>query len=402
MNHKERATALFQRGVEAVQPENLHYDLKGLDKEGITLLGSGKAVTGMAKALLAQGVNVKKSFLVSHVQEVVSGLEIFVSTHPVPSEKSVYAAETLMKIVSHLEAEESFVYLLSGGSSALIEKPIVPVTLEDMRTLTTMLLQSGASIGELNTVRKQLSMIKGGRLGASTKAKGKVFVISDVVGDDLEAIGSAPLYCDSSSCEDAKKVLVQCGLWERVAESVRSVIASSLHETPKTPNPAIVHEVVASNRIALEAVVREARRMGYEAEIVTDRMQGDVRDVAAEIARYADLPVKEKPRCFVFGGETTVQVRGDGKGGRNQELALWVLEAIREKGYCTFLSAGTDGKDGVGDAAGAVVESGDLHEDMKRYLQNNDSYHYHRKYGTLLRTGASGTNVMDIMILIKE
>ncbi len=402
MNHKKRAIALFQSGVAAVQPENLHYDLEGFVEKEITLLGSGKAVAGMVKALLAQGVKVKKSFLVSHVHETVPGVEMFVSSHPVPSSQSVEAAEKLMKIMAELKAEEQFVYLLSGGSSALVEKPIAPVTLKEMRALTTALLQSGASIGELNTVRKHLSMIKGGRLGALTKAKGKVFVISDVVGDDLEAIGSAPLYCDSSSCEDAKEVLVQYGLWERVAESVRSVITSSLHETPKMPNPAIVHEVVASNRRALEAVAREAQRMGYETEIVTDRMQGDVREVAGTIARYAELPVKEKPRCFIFGGETTVEVKGDGKGGRNQELALWVLKAIQEKGTCTFLSAGTDGKDGVGDAAGAVVESGDLHEDMEHYLQNNDSYRYHQKYGTLIRTGASGTNVMDIMILIKE
>jgi len=402
MNHKKRARALFQSGVEAVQPENLHYNLEGFCEKEIVLLGSGKAVTGMAKALLAQGVKVKKSFLVGHIHEAVPGLEIFVSSHPVPSFQSVEAAQKLMKIMTRMEAEEQFVYLLSGGSSALVEKPIAPVTLEDMRTLTTALLQSGASIGELNTVRKHLSMIKGGRLGALTKAKGKVFVISDVVSDDLEAIGSAPLYCDSSSCEDAKEVLVQYGLWKHVPESIRNVIGLCHHETPKTPNPLIVHDIVALNKRALEAVAREAKRMGYETEIVTDRMQGDVREVSGMIARYADLPVKEKPRCFIFGGETTVEVKGDGKGGRNQELALWVLKAIREKGNCTFLSAGTDGKDGVGDAAGAVVESSDLHEDIEHYLQNNDSYHYHQKYGTQIRTGASGTNVMDIMILIKE
>ncbi|RUM68220.1 MAG: glycerate dehydrogenase [Sulfurospirillum sp.] len=469
MDHKAAARSLFACGVAAVQPEHLHYDVEAFRRQEITLLGSGKAVVGMAKALLAQGVRVKESFLVAPGDIMVTPLEqspksyanakfcsaegsradvtimvtpleqspksyanakfcsaqgsradeprlnfldlmaldvpelnIFASSHPLPSARSVEAAEKLMKMISALNEDEVFIYLLSGGTSALVEKPIPPVRLEDFTAVSEALLQSGASIDEMNIVRKHLSMIKGGRLAALTKAKGKVFVISDVIGDDLEAIGSAPLFCDSSTCADAKRVLVQYGLWDSVNTSVRNLLEECSHETPKVVDPGIVHEVVASNKTALEAIAAEAEKAGYRAKIVTDRLRGDVRDVAKEIARIAQFHEADTPLCLLFGGETTVQVRGSGKGGRNQELALWVLKAMRGEGRFTFLSGGTDGRDGMSDAAGAVVDESDLHEDIDRYLDNNDSYHYHQKYGTLICTGASGTNVMDIMILIKE
>ncbi len=402
MNHKANAVTLFQKGVEAVMPRNLHFDLDRYKGSRITLLGSGKAAVAMAKTLLKEGVAIKKSFLVSSYAAEVPGLEIFVSSHPIPSKKSVEAADRLMEIAASLREEDRFVYLLSGGSSALIEKPIPPVTLDAFIETTERLLSSGASVGEINIVRKHLSLIKGGRLAQMTRAKGIVYVMSDVIGDDLEAIGSAPLFCDSSSCADAREVLVQYGLWEKVSPAIRYLLASFCDETPKRPKLEIVHKIVASNRGALEAVAESAKEMGYGVEIVSDRVAGDVRTVAAEIVETALKREAQKPFCLLFGGETTVEVKGDGRGGRNQELALWVLKEMPSNASWTFLSAGTDGIDGMSDAAGAVVEDSDLHEDIDTYLQRNDTYHYHQKYGTLIRTGASGTNVMDIMILIKE
>ena len=209
MTHKARAVTLFKKAVEAVHPKNLHYPLDLKAGQEITLLGSGKAAAGMAKALLQKDIKIKKSFLVTPYDSSVEGVETFVSSHPVLSARSEKAAEKMMEIVSSLDENDYFVYLLSGGSSALLEKPIAPVKLSDFIAVTKLLLQSGASIDEINIVRKHLSQIKGGRLGEVSRARGTVFVMSDVIGDDLEAIGSAPLFCDSSSCADAKRVLVQ-------------------------------------------------------------------------------------------------------------------------------------------------------------------------------------------------
>jgi hydroxypyruvate reductase/glycerate 2-kinase len=402
VSHKVQAVALYKKAVEAVHPKNIYYPLDYNDGKEITLLGSGKAVIEMARAVLQKDIKIKKSFLVTPYEIAMEGLDIFISSHPTPSARSEEAAEKMMDIVSSLKESDFFVYLLSGGSSALLEKPIFPVEMKDFIVLTQLLLQSGASIDEINIVRKHLSRIKGGRLGEMSCAKGQVFVISDVIGDDLEAIGSAPLYCDSSSCEDAKRVLVQYNLWKQVPSGIRNVIEKCHYETPKTPNPLIDHTIVASNRMALNAAAEEAEKMGYEVHVVSDKVEGNVRDVAKLIIDYALKVENQKPACLLFGGETTVEVTGNGKGGRNQELALWVLKQKPKELSLTFLSAGSDGIDGMSEAAGAVVDGSDLHEDIDYYLENNDSFHYHRKCGTLIQTGESGTNVMDIMILIKE
>jgi hydroxypyruvate reductase/glycerate 2-kinase len=400
--HKVQAVALYKKAVEAVHPKNIYYPFDYIEGKEVTLLGSGKAVVEMAKAILQKDIKIKKSFLVTPYETEITGLDTFISSHPSPSFKSEEAAEKMMDIVSSLEEGEFFIYLLSGGSSALLEKPIPPVDMKDFIVITQLLLQSGASIDEINIVRKHLSRIKGGRLGQMSRAKGQVFVISDVIGDDLEAIGSAPLYCDSSSCEDAKRVLVQYNLWKQVPVGIRNIIATCHHETPKTPNPLVHHTIVASNRMALNAAAAEAEKMGYEVCVVSDRVEGNVREAARIMIDHALKVENQKPVCLLFGGETTVEVTGTGKGGRNQELALWILKQKPKELSLTFLSAGSDGIDGISEAAGAVVDSNDLHEDIDRYLENNDSFHYHRKYGTLIQSGESGTNVMDIMILIKE
>ena len=402
MHHKANAKTLFLKGVARVQPKNFQFNLSGLPDKKIVLLGSGKAVVEMARQFQKEDIQIRQSFLVSNYAASLPGLELFVSSHPSPSSKSVEAGQKMLGIVSALHEEDYFVYLLSGGSSALLEKPIPPVTLKELQQTTRLLLSCGASIYEINIVRKHLSLIKGGQLGQISKSEGCVYVVSDVIGDDLEVIGSAPFYCDSSNCADAKAVLIKYDLWSDLPISIQNVIKFCHHETPEKPNPKIKHEIIASNRIALEAIVKEAEKMGYNVKLVSDKIKGDVRSVAEEIVQKAREIESDKPLCLLFGGESTVKVRGKGKGGRNQELALWVLKSFDQGENFTFLSGGTDGIDGMGDAAGAVVSQSDLHEDIDVYLQHNDSWHYHQKYGTAIVTGETGTNVMDIMILIKD
>ena len=399
MSAKADAQTLFLSGVEAVKPENISFDLSSIPSDlPVTLLGSGKAVVEMAKKI-APHIQVKEGFVVSNYAEHIDGVEVFVSTHPFVSQKSVEAASKMESVFKTLHEEDFFIYLLSGGSSALLEKPLSPLTLPMLEWLYKLLLESGASIEEMNIVRKHLSAVKGGRLAEMTQARGIVFVMSDVIGDDLFTIGSAPLYYDSSSRFEAEEILKRYGLWERVDKTLHEVLQSS--ETPKQPNPRIVHKIVASNMIALEAIADKATEMGYACEVVTASLSGDVKEVASKIVAFVSSQKVSSPKVFLFGGESTVKVKGQGKGGRNQELCLWLLKLMPEGEKFTFLSAGTDGIDGVTDAAGACVDWQDSRE-VQSYLDNNDSWHYHQKHKTLIQTGATGTNVMDIMILIKE
>ncbi len=401
MNHKANLKRLFLKGVEAVKPEN--FEFEHIEDKNISLFGSGKAAISMAKAFLKQNITtIKESFVISNYHEKVKDIEVFVSSHPTPSEKSIIGARELKKRLSKLKESDFFVYMLSGGSSALLEEPISPISLEGLMHTTELLLHVGASIDEVNIVRKHLSLVKGGRFGYSTKASGIVFVISDVIGDDLQTIGSAPFYYDSSTCADAKAVLVKYKLWEKVDKSIQNVIISCHHETPEKSNPLIKHKIIASNNIALKVIKKEALSMGYDVRIISNRVCGDVQEVAENILTSARDLKSEKPLCLLFGGESTVKVKGGGKGGRNQELALWILKGLKDDENFTFLSAGTDGIDGASEAAGALVDRYDLHEDIDKYLQNNDSYHYHKCYDTFILTGETGTNVMDIMILIKD
>ncbi len=401
MNHKENLKRLFLKGVEAVKPEN--FEFEHIEHKNIYLFGSGKAAISMSKAFIQQNITtIKESFVVSNYHEEVKDIEVFVSSHPTPSTKSIIGARELKKRLSKLTKSDFFVYMLSGGTSALIEEPIEPISLDALSDLTNKLLLVGATIDEINIVRKHLSFVKGGRLGVSTKASGIVYVISDVIGDDLQTIGSAPFYFDTSTCLDAKSILIRYDLWEKVDKSIQNVINLCNHETPKKENSKIKHKIIASNTLALDAIKKEAFDIGYDAKIVTHKLYGDVHEVAKKILQTARDVQSDRPLCLLFGGESTVKVKGNGKGGRNQELALWVLKELKKGEKYTFLSAGTDGIDGMSDSAGAIVDEKDKHNDIDIYLQNSDSHHYHKHYNTLLTTAQTGTNVMDIMILIKD
>ena len=431
MTNREKIMTVFKGALSSVLPGNLirnalrcegdvltiegkNYCLG--DYRGVHVFGSGKASIEMARAVKAVlGDQVTDGLVVSNCDATLDGIAVFESSHPVLTEKSIQAAEILMQKLSALSPDDFFIYLLSGGSSALIEKPAPPITLAEMQGLVKGLLANGVPIEEFNIVRKHLSLVKGGRLGRLSRARGIVLVISDVIGDVLEAIGSAPLFFDRSSFADTHAILKKYGLWEQAPGNVRSVVQKGLdgemEETPKGPSPLIDHFLMGSNLKLLMKAKERAEALGIPARIMSSRLRGEAREVAkAIIAIGEEIATTGQPFappiCLLFGGETTVTLRGDGMGGRNQEMALAALGEFRDNPRFVFLSAGTDGIDGHSDAAGAIVDHASwakaqaLGLRIDDYFARNDSYHFLGQTGDLIMTGPTGTNVMDMTALL--
>jgi hydroxypyruvate reductase/glycerate 2-kinase len=352
----------------------------------------------MAKATkLILGDRVKKPLVVSNYDENHKDLEVILSSHPLPSQKSIDAGERLISEFRSMDEDDFYIYLLSGGSSALIEKPVGGVSLEDFIQTTQLLLKNGLSIDEINVIRKSISDIKGGKLGLNSKAKGVVLIVSDVIGDDLHSIGSAPLMLANTTSKDAKDIVDRYDIFDSLSKSVQDLLIQEQKSSLKRVNE-IDHFLLASNILALQSAKDRAKELGLRSKIVSSTVEGDVKDVADFIISSR---MQEDVEVLLFGGEPTVIVEGSGNGGRNQELALWVLKKMSTLDDFTFLSAGSDGIDGNSDAAGAVIELSDLNNDIDKYLLENDSYHYLKKEDSLIITGESGTNVMDIMIAIE-
>ncbi len=427
MQTKVLLNDLFHAAIDAVNPKSLikqhcrlqdsvlkihedEYDL--LAYERVFILGSGKASLSMAEALEELiGEYVHSGLVVApSCKKALSKIECLVSDHPIPTLRSIDGAEALIKKMRACGSDDLYIYLLSGGSSALIEQPVDGITLDDFQKTTDLMLKNALTISEINAVRKHLSSIKGGRLGEFSKAKGIVLTISDVIGDDLYSIGSSPLYADTSTYEDVSEILNSYKILEQMPSSVQKVVKEGVNhirsETPKAPSPHIKHYLIGTNVLAREAVYKKTIEMGLEAKVIAEDIDSDV-DLASK--RMLELALASKERVVIFGGETTVKVQGKGKGGRNQHCVLTMLKLAQEKGIkIAFLSAGTDGIDGNSDAAGAYIDttSYDYAQkaglDIDVYLKENDSYHFFKRLDSLIMTGPTGTNVMDIAILIKE
>jgi len=414
MNSKKKlAKEIFLSSLSSVMPKNfipnsltyengiLTIDTKSYDLssyKNVYIYGSGKASIEMAKATkLILGDRVKKSLVVSNYDENHKDLEVILSSHPLPSQKSIDAGERLISEFRSMDEDDFYIYLLSGGSSALIEKPVGGVSLEDFIQTTQLLLKNGLSIDEINVIRKSISDIKGGKLGLNSKAKGVVLIVSDVIGDDLHSIGSAPLMLANTTAKDAKDIVDRYDIFDSLSKSVQDIMKKEVVSLKRSNE--IEHFLLASNILALQSAKDRAKELGLRSKIVSSTVEGDVKDVADFIISSR---MQEDVEVLLFGGEPTVIVEGSGNGGRNQELALWVLKKMSTLDDFTFLSAGSDGIDGNSDAAGAVIELSDLNDDIDKYLLENDSYHYLKKEDSLIITGESGTNVMDIMIAIKR
>lgn len=429
MPPKEDARAIFESALEAIEPQRLvntacrlednvltingrPYDLNAYQK--IFVFGSGKAAWPMARALEALLEERIEAGLIVVPQKngELKRIKVIEGSHPLPTGKSLKAARALRSMMEACREDDLYLYLLSGGSSALIEEPLEPITLDDLQAMTAQLLSRHLDITEINAVRKHISKIKGGRLGRLCKAEGAVLVISDVIGDDLEAIGSAPLYYDATTYAQTKELLVENKLFGILPASVRAVItrgcSGEIKESPKAPSKRISHFLIGSNATALEAAGEKAVALGYETQVIKEPLQGSADAMGITILEQArTLPDSSKPVCLIYGGETTVEVRGNGTGGRNQQLCLSALGALNRNDRIALLCAGTDGVDGNSDAAGAVIDAATVEKaaeaglDMLRYLENNDAYHFFKQTGDLVTTGPTGTNVMDIAIVIK-
>lgn len=382
------------------------YDLQAFKR--VLVVGAGKATAQMAVAIegllgprISSGlINVKYGHTAA-----LQRVEINECGHPTPDDAGWHGAQRIAEIARDARKDDLVICLISGGASALLPLPADPLTLADKQALTRKLLACGADIHEMNTVRRHYSAIKGGQLARlAYPATVLTLILSDVIGDDLNTIGSGPTAPDASTSADALGVLRKYGI----------EVAHPPVETPK-PGDAVfrrVQNVIAgSNRLAMEAARKEARRLGYKTLVLSSLIEGETRDVArvhAAIAReiVATGQPLQAPACVISGGETTVTIRGNGLGGRNQEFALAAAIDISGLSNVTIASAGTDGTDGPTDAAGAIADGGTVTRaarrglDARAFLANNDSYHFFEPLKGLIKTGPTGTNVMDLRLIL--
>ena len=319
--------------------------------------------------------------------------------HPIPNTKSVCSAIKTLDFLAKLQKDDFVIFLISGGASSLLSLPD-GISLREKQIVTNLLLKSGANIQEINCVRKHLSKIKGGKLVESLMCQSVSLIMSDVSGDDLSSIASGLTYYDNTTFQDAKRILIKHGLknkipknvWDRIDLGVNKLI----QETPKKAK--MKNYVISSNKNSLDAMSKIAKKSGLAPKIVS-QISGNVESTASKLAKI--LPSTTNT-CLIFGGEPTVKVKGRGKGGRNQELVLRLLnKLLKEKSNFIISSIGTDGIDGNTDAAGAMVISDNASKGIKKYLDNNDSYSYFKKYGGLIFTGPTHTNLMDIGLILR-
>ena len=345
------------------------------------------------------------------------GMQVLHAGHPVPDEHGIAAARGVTALVEGMGEIDVCLFLVSGGSSSLLPSPPPGVSLADMARVTTLLLQSGAGIHELNAVRKHLSTFSGGRLAERCRGTIVTLAVSDVVGDDLAVVGSGPTVPDPSTWSDALAVLSSHGLLPRVPAAARAVLeegaAGRRPETPKTLPPRHAAAIIASGTIAVEAAAAEARACGFTPVVLTTALTGEAREAgrllaaAARESRLEGRPVAA-PACIIAAGETTVTVVGRGRGGRNQEVALSAARELRGLDHVLLTSFATDGKEGTTDAAGAYASAETIAKgeraglDAGECLERNDSYAFLAAAGELIRTGPTGTNVNDVSFILVE
>jgi hydroxypyruvate reductase len=448
---KDRLSTIFNAALKRVDPYQMLMDHVQLDGSvfsvhlgsdrhqvdlneyrKVVVVGAGKATAPMACAIeeilgdrLSGGlISVKYGHT-----EPLAKIEIIEAGHPVPDENGVRAAARILNIAENSNESTLLISLISGGGSALLPLPArwlvmgeeVALTLADKQKTTSLLLACGADIEEINCIRKHLSSIKGGRfLSQAAPARSINFILSDVVGDDLSSIASGTTCADPTTFSEAWEILKKYGIDQKVPESVRHILTRGINgEIPETLKygssdlDLTTNILLGTNLHALDAAADKARELGYQAIRLTSRIVGEAREVARTLAAIAldcagNSTIGVPPICIMSGGEPVVQLRGTGKGGRNQEMALAFLqEMIRNRNLCrslTFLAASTDGNDGPTDAAGAFADLAivknaaiaGLHPNS--FLENNDSYHFFEACDGLFKTGPTNTNVCDLHI----
>ncbi len=385
----------------------------------VYVIGAGKASVEMARAVeRLLGKRIRGGLIntkYGHGAAVLRRIEINECGHPVPDVQGEQGAAHIAEIARQAEADDLLICLISGGASALLPLPVPPVTLKDTQAATRLLLECGANIHEINCVRKHISAIQGGQLARlAYPATMLALILSDVIGDDLDVIGSGPTVPDRSTFAEAKGILEKYRIWNKAPSGVRQRIGASAPETPKPGDRSfdrVQNVIVGSNRLAVDAAAREARKLGFRTMVLSTFVAGEAREVArlyAAIARETRASARPLrcPACIISGGETTVTIRGQGLGGRNQEFALAAAIDIAGLKDVVILSGGTDGTDGPTDAAGAIADGATLARaeaqrlDAAAYLANNDSYRFFDALGGLVKTGPTGTNVADVQVTL--
>jgi len=431
------AAAIFKAGLKAVAPDTAidrfcrrqgdvlwigekYFNLTAY--ENIYLMGAGKATAPMAAAVerllgdrLTAGVITVKY---AHTADLVK-VKTIEAGHPVPDQNGELGSEKILEIATAAGENDLCICLISGGGSALLPKAMPGVSLADKQETTRILLACGATIHEINTLRKHLSLIKGGRLAVAAKPATIVsLILSDVVGDDLDVIASGPTVPDNSTFNDClgivEKYAIASQLPIPVMDHFENGLTCQALETPKRNDPAFIKTsniIIGSNIVALMAAESKAADLNYKTLVLSSMIEGETCEIARMHAAIAKEILKtghplQPPVCILSGGETTVTLKGEGLGGRNQEFALCTVGDIAGKKPVVILSGGTDGNDGPTDAAGAIVDNTTLERalslelNIDEYLAKNDSYQVFKALGDLLMTGPTNTNVMDLHIII--
>jgi glycerate 2-kinase len=392
----------------------LHLDLDRVRR--ILVLGVGKAGAAMAaSAETVLGGRVSGGFVVvkDGYRVATARVEVVEAGHPVPDARGVAASARVLELATSATADDLVLFLVSGGGSALTPAPAPPVTLEEKQALTRLLLAAGATINELNAARKHLSRFKGGLLArAAAPATVLTLALSDVIGDPLDVIASGPTAPDPTTYADALAVLDRRGVLEgaprAIVERLRAGAGGALAETPKPGDPVfarVTNLVIGNNALVADAAAAEAERRGYRPHVLTRALQGEARDTARDlVARARALPA---PAALIAGGETTVTVRGRGRGGRCQEFALAAALALEAGESLVVLAAGTDGTDGPTDAAGGVVDAATLARgraagaDAARALADNDAHAFLSAAGACIVSGPTNTNLLDLYLILR-
>lgn len=427
---RSQALRIFRAGLKAAAPEEAvlrHVSIKhgalvaGKERYRLSafrhvyVIGAGKATARMAKAverLLGKritgglvNVNYGGRATLRRVEQNECG-------HPIPDANGEEGARRIAEIARNAGPDDLIICLISGGASSMLVLPMAPVTLEDKQETTRLLLECGASIQEINGVRKHLSAVKGGKLALlAHPATVLTLILSDVVGNEMGMIGSGPTVPNRSTFADARAILDKYGLSDRMPARVRQWLSRDEPQVSEETFARVRNLIVGSNSSAVQAAARQARALGFSTLVLSTFIQGEAREVGrvhAAIARELRVfqrPVR-LPACVISGGETTVTVRGKGLGGRNQEFALAAAIDIAGHNDLVILSAGTDGTDGPTDAAGAIVDGATVARaeraglQASKFLANNDSYHFFEPLRGLIRSGPTGTNVADIQIIL--
>jgi glycerate 2-kinase len=397
-----------QREKNFLHVQDQTYNLNEFDK--VTVLGLGKATEAMSLALLdvlaphpTRGLLIPKQAFDSPA----SGFTVLPGGHPVPTEASLLAGNAAFDLASSLTEHDLLICLISGGGSALTTSPQPGLHLAALQTLTRELLACGARVDEINTLRRHLDRVKGGGIAKSANGSRIVsLILSDVVGNPLEAIASGPTAPDPSTREDALTILKKYGLLAKVPAAILQILENS-PETPK-PNAPLFKRVqnvlVGSNALAAQAGLEMAKSLGFHTHFLGDTWQGEAREVAKELCGHFNLNY-ERPFCLIAGGETTVTLHGQGKGGRNQELALAAAIEMNGLENIMLITLATDGEDGPTDAAGAVVtgetfkHAKNLNLAPEQFLNENNSHSFFESLGDSIKTGPTGTNVNDLTFL---